>query len=113
MSQAENVPTTSRRSFMRSAAVASAVLPTTAGLAAVGPDPIYAVIEARKLALARWIAITDEEDPAYNAGGRADAEAIRNLVRTMPTSFAGLLASCGTSPNAKKTETQLPKRMCM
>lgn len=33
MSQAENVPTTSRRSFMRSAAAASAVLPASAGTA--------------------------------------------------------------------------------
>ena len=38
MSQAENVPTTSRRSFMRGAAVASAVIPASAGAVLASTD---------------------------------------------------------------------------
>jgi hypothetical protein len=116
-----------RRRFLAVAAVASAVgggTLTAAAMAAsdvpaavtvpIGPDPIYAVIEAHRKAAAGHIEAVrvefafeaahdiegerkEEYDRLYAATGDAwDAmdEAARNLVTTKPATLAGILALC-------------------
>jgi hypothetical protein len=59
---------------------------------ALASDPIYAAIDARRLALAKWMTTPEEPAEEYDTAGNADAEAIRKLFTTVPTTLGGVKA---------------------
>lgn len=83
-----------RRAVLAGAAAFPAIaLPTVPALASNAPDdPIFAAIKARNDALAAFEAFSDEDDPEYDKLGEAWSNTERNLVRTVPTTAAGIVA---------------------
>jgi hypothetical protein len=83
--------TTSRRNALALVATLPA-LAAPAALAGLIPDPIYAAIEDRRLTLAKWMTTPEKPAEEYDTAGNADAEAIRKLFTTVPTTLGGVKA---------------------
>jgi hypothetical protein len=60
-------------------------------LPALARDPIFAAIDARKATFAVFKAADSDDELSSDACGK-DADAIRVMVHTVPTTLAGLLA---------------------
>ena len=56
------------------------------------PDPAFAAIDTRKAVLAAWSACNSEDDALHDEFCDIDTEAIRTLLRTPPTTMAGIKA---------------------
>jgi hypothetical protein len=76
-----------RRAILAGAAAAAVPVPALASA-----DPIYAVIATRKAVLAAWSACNSEDDALHDEFCDIDNEAIRTLLRTPPTTPAGIKA---------------------
>jgi hypothetical protein len=83
--------TTSRRNALALVATLPA-LAAPAALAGLAPDPIYVAIDTRRLALAKWMTTPEKPEEEYDTAGNADAEAIRKLFTTVPTTLGGVKA---------------------
>jgi hypothetical protein len=70
----------------------AAALPVASvpALAATEPDPIFAAIEARKATIAAYNAGKWDDDEALDGVCDADAEAVRQMVSTTPTTLRRL-----------------------
>jgi hypothetical protein len=63
-----------------------------AACARAAPDPIYAAIEARRQALARWDTVSEWDGEEYMAVGRMMHQMDIALCATVPTTLAGVRA---------------------
>jgi hypothetical protein len=88
--------TMNRRALVAGAAILPAIAILAAAQCVLAPDPVFAAIEAHKMAHAAWLAAmeaadTVNEDPD-DAFGLNAAASERAMLKTVPTTLAGVAA---------------------
>jgi hypothetical protein len=86
--------TINRRAILAGTAILPAIAIPAAAQCVLAPDPVFAKIEAHKMARAAWLAAMEAADPEDpdDAFGLNVAASERAMLKTVPTTVAGVAA---------------------